>query len=272
MTAQPAARRSDPVGVDRRPVLVPLRLAQRSDHPIDARDARRDPPSGSPTTTSTRAWAAPDDRDAPAISFQLLPIDDMGSGEDLYIKMNSRGKPLTQFENFKAHFEQDIAHAGDGDEFAHKIDGSWSDLLWRHPRRRRHRRRRVHALLRLRHRVCEWRAGQLPGGVRLETRALRLFGTAGQQAEESLEFLFHAFNTWAGADIGDEFGQLFATNPADWPATPTGSSCSERKPAPTCSTRAAGTTALSGSPTAAHFSCSRCSWTAPAPPRNSRGG
>ena len=26
----------------------------------------------------------------------------MGSGEDLYIKMNSRGKPLTPFENFKA--------------------------------------------------------------------------------------------------------------------------------------------------------------------------
>ena len=34
--------------------------------------------------------------------FHLLPIDDMGSAEDLYIKMNSRGKPLTDFETFKA--------------------------------------------------------------------------------------------------------------------------------------------------------------------------
>ena len=48
------------------------------------------------------AWQRLIASDAPAISFQLLPIDDMGSGEDLYIKMNSRGKPLTPFENFKA--------------------------------------------------------------------------------------------------------------------------------------------------------------------------
>lgn len=57
------------------------------------------------------AWQRLIDGDAPAISFQLLPIDDMGSGEDLYIKMNSRGKPLTPFENFKARFEHAIAWA-----------------------------------------------------------------------------------------------------------------------------------------------------------------
>ena len=54
----------------------------------------------------------------------------MGSDEDLYIKMNSRGKPLTEFENFKARFEQDIRHSDRADEFARKIDGAWSDLLW----------------------------------------------------------------------------------------------------------------------------------------------
>ena len=57
-------------------------------------------------------------------------------------------------------------------------------------------------------------------GIRLETRALRLFGTAGRQAEESLEFLFHALDTWAGADVGDKFGQLFATNRADLARNP----------------------------------------------------
>lgn len=167
------------------------------------------------------AWRRLIASDAPAISFQLLPIDDMGSGEDLYIKMNSRGKPLTPFENFKARFEHAIAWAGDkATELDHRIDGSWSDILWR---------------LRgdddivddkfLRYfefitDICQWRAGQLPGGIRLETRALRLFGTAGRQAEESLEFLFHALDTWAGADIGDEFGQLFATNRADLARNP----------------------------------------------------
>ena len=45
--------------------------------------------------------------------------------------MNSRGKPLTPFENFKARFRaghQRTPHRAD--EFAHKIDGPWSDLLW----------------------------------------------------------------------------------------------------------------------------------------------
>lgn len=169
------------------------------------------------------AWQRLIAKDAPAISFQLLPIDDMGSGEDLYIKMNSRGKPLTPFENFKARFERAITWAGDkASEFDHRIDGSWSDILWR---------------LRgdddivddefLRYfefitDICQWRVGQLPGGVRLETRALQLFGTAGPQAEASLDFLFHAFDTWAGADIGDEFGQLFATNRADLARNPDG--------------------------------------------------
>jgi Protein of unknown function DUF262 len=167
------------------------------------------------------AWQRLIASDTPAISFQLLPIDDMGSGEDLYIKMNSRGKPLTPFENFKARFESAIAWASDkATEFDHRIDGSWSDILWR---LRGHHDIVDDKLLRYFEfitDICQWRAGQLPGGVRLETRALQLFGTAGRQAEESLEFLFNAFDTWASADIGDEFGQLFATNRTDLARNP----------------------------------------------------
>lgn len=40
-----------------------------------------------------------------AITFYFLPIEDMGLTDEIYIKMNSRGKPLTVFENFKADFE-----------------------------------------------------------------------------------------------------------------------------------------------------------------------
>ena len=53
--------------------------------------------------------------------------------EDLYIKMNSRGKPLTEFENFKAHFEQTIQWSSRPAEFALRVDTRWSDLLWRLP-------------------------------------------------------------------------------------------------------------------------------------------
>ena len=45
------------------------------------------------------AWAAPDRRGRTRPSgSSCCPIDEMGSAEDLYIKMNSRGKPLTEFE------------------------------------------------------------------------------------------------------------------------------------------------------------------------------
>ena len=40
-----------------------------------------------------------------AISFYFLPIKDLGLTDELYIKMNSRGKPLTKFEHFKAELE-----------------------------------------------------------------------------------------------------------------------------------------------------------------------
>lgn len=43
-----------------------------------------------------------------AITFYFLPIRDMGLTDELYIKMNSRGKPLTVFEHFKAELEREI--------------------------------------------------------------------------------------------------------------------------------------------------------------------
>ena len=49
-----------------------------------------------------RLWARLTDESDPAIWFQLLPIHEMGAADALYIKMNSRGKPLTAFEAFKA--------------------------------------------------------------------------------------------------------------------------------------------------------------------------
>ena len=67
-----------------------------------------------------------------AITFYFLPIKDMGLTDELYIKMNSRGKPLTRFEHFKAELER-IIRAND-EEMAkrvmRKIDRDWTDMLW----------------------------------------------------------------------------------------------------------------------------------------------
>ena len=68
------------------------------------------------------------------ITFQFLPLDKFGLTDNLYIKMNARGKPLTDFENFKAKFEQhlkekkyDLAFIS---SFTHKMDCEWTDMFW----------------------------------------------------------------------------------------------------------------------------------------------
>lgn len=73
-----------------------------------------------------------------AITFYFLPIKDMGLTDELYIKMNSRGKPLTLFEHFKAELEREIRTLDDktgnknAERIVAKIDKTWTDLLWRY--------------------------------------------------------------------------------------------------------------------------------------------
>ncbi|MBQ8636354.1 DUF262 domain-containing protein [bacterium] len=66
------------------------------------------------------------------ISFYFLPIRNMGLSDELYIKMNSRGKPLTTFEHFKAEFEHQIKliNKNMAKIFEDKIDGKWTNFLW----------------------------------------------------------------------------------------------------------------------------------------------
>lgn len=66
------------------------------------------------------------------ISFFFLPIKDMGLTDEIYIKMNSRGKPLTQFEHFKAEFEHSLEKVNKSacKRVINKIDREWTDLLW----------------------------------------------------------------------------------------------------------------------------------------------
>ena len=89
------------------------------------------------------------DEKNPIITFLFLNLKDFKLTDDLYIKMNSRGKPLTPFENFKAKIEQHISklnpdtkrkfilkygETGNAvtirDYFSHKIDTDWANLFW----------------------------------------------------------------------------------------------------------------------------------------------
>ncbi len=79
----------------------------------------------------------------PVITFQFLNLHDFGLSDELYIKMNARGKALTEFEAFKARLEQKI----DGllvektyqfkgcdmlpkEYFGHRVDSAWADVFW----------------------------------------------------------------------------------------------------------------------------------------------
>lgn len=156
------------------------------------------------------AWERLTDRTSPAISFYLLPIDDMESDEDLYIRMNSRGKPLTPFETFKARFEQDIAHSDRADEFAHKIDGAWSDLLWPFHGGDYIVDDEFMRYIDFITEICELREDQIVSG-RLGPRARAVFGGTNPRALEHLGFLFDAFDVWQDvSQIASAFDTVFS--------------------------------------------------------------
>ena len=77
-------------------------------------------------------WETLTSDDCP-IRFEWLDIRDIGNDDDLYIKMNARGKVLSPFENLKAEIEQEARKLLDDDEYeslVERLDGRWSDLIW----------------------------------------------------------------------------------------------------------------------------------------------
>ena len=80
----------------------------------------------------TNLWYKLINPENPPISFYFLALENMGLTDSLYIKMNSRGKPLTPFEHFKAEFEKTIKTVSIDfyNEFVHKVDNDWVDMLW----------------------------------------------------------------------------------------------------------------------------------------------
>ena len=97
-----------------------------------------------------RYWDLLTQPNAPIV-FYNRPLESLGLTDDLYIKMNARGKQLTPFENFKADLigylqhQKDQAHCDDP-ESASKweklldaqsgipilMDTSWTELFWQY--------------------------------------------------------------------------------------------------------------------------------------------
>ena len=88
------------------------------------------------------------DNEHPPIAFYYFPLEKYKLTDDLYIKLNARGKALTDFENFKANFldlvkkrfkednktieEDELENNASSRKvnFASKMDNAWTDIFW----------------------------------------------------------------------------------------------------------------------------------------------
>lgn len=73
------------------------------------------------------------------ISFQFLEMSGNNLGDDIYIKMNGRGRPLSYFENLKSWMDEKINNYVKTNEleeslchdWQEKIDNEWTDFFWK---------------------------------------------------------------------------------------------------------------------------------------------
>jgi hypothetical protein len=66
------------------------------------------------------------------ITFYYLPLDKFKLTDELYVKMNSRGKSLSDFENFKAWLDEELQKRNEElqKDWSFKLDTIWTDLFW----------------------------------------------------------------------------------------------------------------------------------------------
>lgn len=135
-----------------------------------------------------------------AITFYFLPIKDMGLTDDLYIKMNSRGKPLTTFENFKAELENELRQKDNklAEYIIGKIDRDWTDMLWEY---RDENNSIDDEFLRYFHFICDiicYKEGDTPQGKENDAFNLlsRYFLHDNTKLENHLEILEDYFDCW----------------------------------------------------------------------------
>lgn len=69
----------------------------------------------------------------PRVVFKFLDLENIDMEDDLYIKLNARGRALTLFENFKSSFVTICEKKCNHDVFEtikQNLDGIWADLFW----------------------------------------------------------------------------------------------------------------------------------------------
>jgi len=152
------------------------------------------------------AWQRLTDPDKPAISFLLLPVAVQQLNNNLYVKMNSRGRPLTEFENFKAELEAQLRKnpsiaSTAIDAFSRKIDTDWSDLFWQYRGGNNQIDEECMRYLRFLFEVLAWKRGIAVNMSHSNSKALSslaelLLGRLAKHASDDFEWIVRALDIW----------------------------------------------------------------------------
>lgn len=156
--------------------------------------------------------------DEKRITFYFLGLSTWGLTDDLYIKMNSRGKGLTEFEHFKAEFVRAIkeSYPEKAVFVIPKLDAVWTDILW--PYRDNDNHTIDKAFMRyfrfVSELICYQSESDLNHRYEYTFDAFelikRLYSLSCPDAVGHLDKLCSYFDCWAGADIASIFKRFFA--------------------------------------------------------------
>lgn len=162
--------------------------------------------------TLDNIWQALTEKDL--ISFYFLPLEKMGLTDELYIKMNSRGKPLTDFEHFKAEFLEIVKEQDENlyTEFSKKIDIDWTDMLF--PYRDETTQiidDKFMRYFKFVSYIIYYKNDIRPIEHDEFKLAKQLYSKRNQNSITNLKFLMSAFDCWCKIDIDEFFDSIFYT-------------------------------------------------------------
>lgn len=148
------------------------------------------------------------------ISFYFLPLEKMGLSDELYIKMNSRGKPLTDFEHFKAEFLDIIKEQNEElyKEFSRKIDIDWTYMLFPYRGKNQIIDDKFMRYFKFASHILCYKNDIRPIENDEFNIAKQLYSKENKNSISNLEFLKSSFDCWCGVDIAEFFNSVFYTD------------------------------------------------------------
>ncbi len=147
------------------------------------------------------------------IKFYFLPLKEMGLTDELYIKMNSRGRPLTPFEHFKAEFSEVIKEVSSdlAKVINRKLDINWAEILfpWRNEDGIID-----YSFMRYFHFISDIIAYEqdLPLEKDEFAEAKRLYSKENPDCKDNIKYLMDSFDCWENVSINVFFSEFFTNN------------------------------------------------------------